>query len=218
MQWENNQSTVSSARQIHEVKRNSWECAEDEGEEEEDDYYEATGQMPSSSKRNRLRPYIVTRACYMRPSAFKHRSLIVTIHAKRGRNSACRCTCTIQYTWFSLSNLHMARKDYILHNTETFAAWRPQLLGVTLTQLGATLRQLWNAWSAQRRLNHFSFTIGVHRVLPKIGREWRKLTMHERSERTESWDWEEDSSASKDWRIGHQSRPEKDKMVMTVCL
>lgn len=34
-------------------QEDSRECAEDEGEEEEDDYYEATGQMPSS-KRNRL--------------------------------------------------------------------------------------------------------------------------------------------------------------------
>lgn len=34
-------------------QEDSRECAEDEGEEEEDDYYEATGQM-ASSKRNRL--------------------------------------------------------------------------------------------------------------------------------------------------------------------
>lgn len=27
-------------------------------------------------------------------------------------------------TCFSLSNLRMAPKDYILHNAETFAAWR----------------------------------------------------------------------------------------------
>ena len=129
---------------------------------------------------------------------------------KTWKEQPCRCTCTIQYMLFFEQPAHGPQG---LHSSQRrdFCCLTHVVAWSHAHTLGATLPQLWNAWSAQSRLNHFSFTIGVHRELPKIGREWRKLTMHERSERTDSWDWEEDSSASKDWRIGHQSRPKKDK-------